>query len=103
MQGLIFPSSVLLGLMLASETGCAAIPWMLSGKLWYIPHCYSLAPLIVARIDKPPNRTQLYRTVYDELVAPCVKLIEESHMQDAWKLYRAYTTDLISRYGVNAA
>lgn len=68
-----------------------------------IVHYYAFAPSVVTEIDKMPNRIQLYKKIYDELVAPCVKLIEEERMEDAWELYRAYAMKLISRYGLSAA
>lgn len=68
-----------------------------------IARYYSFAPSVVAQMDKQPNRIQLYTAIYNELVMPCVKLIEEGRMNEAWDLYRSYSEDLFAEYAVLAA
>lgn len=68
-----------------------------------IANYYSFAPSVVANIDRLPNRLNIYMKIYEELVSPCVKLIEEGRMQETWELYKGYAQNLIETYGVAAA
>ncbi len=63
-----------------------------------IARYYAFAPGIVRQIDQLPYKLVLYTAIYNELIAPCVSLIEEKKMQEAWNLYRSYTEELISKY-----
>ena len=68
-----------------------------------IARYYAFAPGVVRQIDRLPDRMSLYARIYDELVAPCVRLIEAHKMQEAWDLYKSYAGTLIGQYGECAA
>lgn len=48
----------------------------------------STAPAVVRAIDQHPDGKQLYGQIYDEMVRPCVALIESGAGQAALDLYR---------------
>lgn len=68
-----------------------------------IAQYYSFAPSVVNRIDSLPNRLDIYQTIYEELVAPCVEMIEQGRRLDAWQLYKQYSRDLIAQYSAQTA
>lgn len=55
-----------------------------------IAHYYHMAPTIVARIKSSPNASAVFEKIYEELVAPCVKLIEQGALDSAHAKYREY-------------
>lgn len=59
-----------------------------------IQHYYATAPLIVDKINKSPLKTTLLEDIYDNLISPCVKLIESKKYQEAHKKYKQYTLNL---------
>ena len=59
---------------------------------------YHVAPTIVSNIKKLPDSLKIFEKIYDELVLPCVKSIDEGKNEDADKLYRSYTLFLKERY-----
>jgi len=69
-----------------------------------ISHYYGVAPAIVAKIKSRPNANELFEKIYNELVVPCVKMIEEGNLNGAHIRYREYVTMLekmeVSAYGI---
>lgn len=63
-----------------------------------IARYYEVAPKIVAAIDTREDRLAVYDGIYQDLVMPCVKLIEQEYFADALNLYRAYTESLEKKY-----
>ena len=59
---------------------------------------YQIAPPIVQNIRMHSNCTQIFRSIYDELVVPCVHLIEDGRYEDAHILYRKKTVELMNAY-----
>lgn len=59
---------------------------------------YDTAPAIVDSIKKMPNSQNIFEKIYQELVLPCVNLIEEGKNQDAHNLYSSYTCLLKKQY-----
>lgn len=59
---------------------------------------YHIAPTIVANIRKLPNAKNIFHQIYDELVAPCVTLIESGKEDEAYTKYRDYTKQLHQQY-----
>ncbi len=55
---------------------------------------YDLAPQIVAAIDRRADRTDIYRNIYDLVVKPCVRLIEQGVLDDAFNVYKSQTLRL---------
>ena len=63
-----------------------------------IARYYEIAPKIVAAIDIQEDRLVVHESIYQELVTPCVKMIEEDNFQSALALYREYTLRLEEKY-----
>lgn len=59
---------------------------------------YNIAPTIVNNIKKLPNSITVFEKIYEELVMPCVKLIDEGENEKAHEHYRAYTIALKELY-----
>ncbi len=55
---------------------------------------YRIAPLIVSAIDRDPDKDSILRGIYDNLIIPCIKLIEEEEYEKAHALYRDTTVSL---------
>jgi hypothetical protein len=59
-----------------------------------ITHYYKLAPKIVAAIDQRSDSLDLYGKIYDFIVSPCVRLIADGLLDEAFKLYKVQTQRL---------
>lgn len=59
---------------------------------------YHVAPGIVEKIRQLPNAMDVFNQIYDELVTPCVKLIEEGKNKEAHEAYRNYVLKLRTEY-----
>lgn len=75
------------GYMRTTETGAADIC-----------HYYHSAPAIVEKIRRSGNATEIFAAIYQELVLPCVKLIEEGQNSEAYALYKGYVKKLEVQY-----
>lgn len=63
-----------------------------------IAHYYHVAPVIVAHIRKRVDRVVIFEKIYNELVLPCVKMIEASKLSDAHRHYRDYVNMLEKQF-----
>lgn len=63
-----------------------------------IAHYYAVAPKVVDRINKRNDAKSIWEKVYTSMILPCVKLIDENHLEEAYKLYKAKSTELESAY-----
>lgn len=68
-----------------------------SGKC-EIAHYYHVAPVIVEKIKACDNGNAVFEKIYNELVIPCVKMIESSDLAGAHNLYRNYVLTLQKQY-----
>ena len=59
---------------------------------------YEVAPLIVSAIKEREDGTQRLRELYNWMVLPCVKLIDEGKPEDAHSLYKKWVNDLVKYY-----
>ncbi len=59
-----------------------------------INHYYHVAPSIVSKIKSGPNANTIFSHIYEELVVPCVSLIEEGKLERAHEKYRNYILKL---------
>ncbi len=59
---------------------------------------YHTAPSIVASIKALSNSNEVFEQIYDELVLPCVAMIESGKNEEAHKKYRAYILKLQKLY-----
>lgn len=55
---------------------------------------YSLAPQIVRRINEKENAGEIWSRVYEEMVLPCVRMIRQNRMEEAYFHYKACTRKL---------
>ncbi len=63
-----------------------------------INHYYHVAPAIVEKIRQSDDAEDAFRKIYDELVRPCVDMIEASDLSGAHRLYRSYVLSLEKQY-----
>ena len=63
-----------------------------------IAYYYEVAPRIVAAIDACSDHLEIYDRLYQELVSPCVRMIESGQNDDALLLYKDYTLKLEEMY-----
>ena len=57
---------------------------------------YRIAPRIVEAVNAKENAGEIWDRVYEEMVRPCVRMIRAGAMEDAFRLYKAYTLKLAS-------
>lgn len=55
-----------------------------------IAYYYHVAPGIVERIKKSTNANAILEQIYNDLIIPCVKLIEQKENEKAHSKYREY-------------
>lgn len=63
-----------------------------------IQRYYEVAPGIVAAIQTKETAKKIFADIYSGLVRPCVVLIQDRRMNEAWTLYRDTTERLKSDY-----
>jgi hypothetical protein len=63
-----------------------------------IQRYYIVAPKIVSAINELTDRKEIYNRIYETMVLPCVKLIEEGKNEETMQLYRKITEELESEY-----
>jgi hypothetical protein len=57
---------------------------------------YRIAPRIVETVNARENAGEIWNRVYEEMVLPCVRMIQSGAMEDAFRLYKDYTLKLAS-------
>lgn len=75
--------------------------WLLgiAGGKEKISEYYRVAPVVVDGIRQREDSAAIFQKIYDELVVPCVALIEEGKNQETYEHYREYTLGLKRLYG----
>ena len=63
-----------------------------------IQEYYRTAPAIVAAIHRREDAPAIWERLYQELVAPCVRLIDGGDLEGAYRTYKAYTLHLKEAY-----
>lgn len=61
-----------------------------------IRHYYEIAPEIVRRIDRMENAKEIWDMVYTQMILPCVGMIRQDRMEEAYELYKSCTLQLTS-------
>lgn len=59
---------------------------------------YDTAPKIVSAINDMANSKVIYEKIYNEMVLPCVQLIEQNKMQETFELYKEKVFELKKLY-----
>ena len=57
---------------------------------------YRIAPRIVETVNARENAGEIWNRVYEEMVLPCVRMIQSGAMEDAFRLYKGYSLKLAS-------
>ena len=59
---------------------------------------YRKAPLIIHEIESREDSNQIYNDLFDEMISPCVNLLEEGKIEEAKVLYLNYYERLSKEY-----
>ena len=59
---------------------------------------YHIAPVIVEKIKQLSNSVEVFEKIYNELVMPCVTLIDNKREEDAYTRYKDYVKKLQIEY-----
>jgi len=59
---------------------------------------YNIAPKIVAAIDSDPYKSVIYKSLWNQSIQPCLKLIEDSRFEEAKAIYCEVVTNLKLEY-----
>ena len=59
---------------------------------------YRKAPLIIREIEASSNSDAVYSSLYNEMICPCVKMLEEGKTEEAKALYLNYYEKLADQY-----
>lgn len=65
---------------------------------YLISEYYKIAPKIVSAINSQKDKISIYTYIYETMIEPCVKFINNSQMQDALNLYKQKTLELQETY-----
>ena len=68
----------------------------------YIELYYKKAPLIVEAIENTPNNNSVYNDIYENVIVPCVRAIENKEYASAYKRYKDNILSLEKKYIVSA-
>lgn len=63
-----------------------------------IEEYYRIAPGIVRSIESMGESKVLFQRIYDEMVCPCVRAIQEERPKEAWALYERMTRELEKKF-----
>ena len=53
-----------------------------------IQEYYEIAPQIVKKINAQRNFYEIYKRIYDKMIAPCIKAIRNSMPDEAYRIYK---------------
>ena len=59
---------------------------------------YRKAPLIIQGIESCDNSSDVYNDLYEEMIKPCVKLLDAGKVSEAKELYLKYYELLSNKY-----
>ena len=68
------------------------------GGMEMIDRYYDVAPTIVKRINKRPDKDAYYRTIYDDFIKPCIGYIENGSYAECRATYTEMVNTLKNRY-----
>jgi hypothetical protein len=72
--------------------------WLKENHPCDIPYYYEVAPRIVDAINSQPGTHDVWNKLYEELVEPCIRLINQNEHEEAYKLYKTITLNLEKTY-----
>ncbi len=59
---------------------------------------YDVAPSIVKHIDRQENSEDIYRSIWEMYISPCISMIHEGEMEKCRELYQKMVCDLKEQY-----
>lgn len=59
---------------------------------------YDIAPTIVKRIERQPDRHRIYQQMYEDYLLPCIRQIEQRNYDACEERYRQMVLELKTRY-----
>lgn len=59
---------------------------------------YNIAPTIVKRVEKQPDRDRIYRELYENYIGPCIQKIENQEYEACKETYQEMVLELKARY-----
>ena len=59
-----------------------------------IHHYYSIAPQIVEKINTSNKKDKIINNIYNNLILPCIDLINQKKYKQTHELYKSYTLNL---------
>lgn len=65
-----------------------------------ISEYYKIAPKIVSIINECESRENIYEEIYENMVLPCVRLIEQKRYVDVIDIYKNETLKLASKFDI---
>ncbi len=63
-----------------------------------IKQYYEIAPRVVSAINEREDKFIIYQKIYDQMVLPCIKFIENKKYEEALGLYQNWTLKLEENY-----
>ena len=63
-----------------------------------IKEYYDIAPTIVKRINKRTDRREVYESIWEQYLSPCIKLIEEDKNTECQEIYSQMVRELQKEY-----
>jgi len=63
-----------------------------------VNHYYMIAPFIVENINRRSDSTEIWNSIFEDLIVKCVSLIHESKFEEAYHKYKDYTLMLETIY-----
>lgn len=63
-----------------------------------IKEYYNVAPRIVEEINKMDNSNEIWNGLYNDMVLPCVQLIEKNRNEEAYVRYKDVSLELKKRF-----
>lgn len=62
---------------------------------------YDMAPSIVKHIDQQKERQEIYRSIWEDYLAPCISMIENHQMDECRRHYEDMVYDLKEKYFIS--
>ena len=59
---------------------------------------YDVAPSIVKHINQRPDRKEIYRSIWDQYLSPCISMIESDQLSECKERYTQMVWDLKEKY-----
>lgn len=59
---------------------------------------YEIAPKVVSAINDRLDKLDIYNYIYENMIQPCVRLIEEEKYEEALEVYKSWTLKLQEEY-----